>query len=65
MMDSGMDFKMNNDAKSNGNFPRLTRAASKNFMTRVQSTSNSDWIQANPMGTEYAESHNNQSGNNE
>ena len=59
MMDSQMD-KMHTDGKSNGGPPRLTRAASKNFMTRVQSTSNSDWIQANPMD---AHSQYNQSAN--
>ena len=59
MMDSAMESKINNNVKSNSNFPRMTRAGSKILMNRMQSnvgSSNSNWIQANPMGTDYAAS---------
>lgn len=44
---------MNNEVKSNGNFPRMTRHQSKNFMTKIHSISkDSDVIPVNPMGTD-------------
>ena len=43
----------NNESKSNWNFPRMTRAQSKTFMTRMQSISkDSDVIPGNPMATD-------------
>ena len=37
MMDSAMESKINNNVKSNSNFPRMTRAGSKILINRMQS----------------------------